>query len=121
MERFWSVRGRLRAHPSRGKNEGQQITRQERVSTKALRKNWVNLVVFVDHNEAVGDSNPGANRARRWSANRVGSRQGLSAMPSLSAEDQQTVAELIGLRAPGHSLPGAFYSSDAVYRAEIAH
>src|SRR5262245_38398182 len=46
--------------------------------------------------------------------------QGLSAMPSLSADDQQTIAELIALRSPGYSLPGAFYASDAVYRAEIA-
>ena len=40
-------------------------------------------------------------------------------MPSLSADEQQKVAELIALRTPGYSLPGEFYSSDAVYRAEL--
>ena len=50
------LRGRRSAHPSRRKNEGQQIALRERFSTKALRKNWVNIDVFVDHNEVVGDS-----------------------------------------------------------------
>jgi len=41
-------------------------------------------------------------------------------MPLLTAEEQQTIADLVALRAVGYSLPGAFYTNDAVYRAEIA-
>jgi glycine betaine monooxygenase A len=41
-------------------------------------------------------------------------------MPSLTADDQQAIAELIASRTPGFSLPGAFYSDNVVYRAEIA-
>jgi Rieske 2Fe-2S family protein len=40
-------------------------------------------------------------------------------MPSITAEDQHTIDRLIASRASGYSLPGEFYSSDAVYRAEL--
>jgi Rieske 2Fe-2S family protein len=40
-------------------------------------------------------------------------------MGSLSAEDNQAVLDLAARRTPGYSLPGDFYASDAVYRAEL--
>ncbi len=40
-------------------------------------------------------------------------------MPCQTAEDQQTIERLIASRASGYSLPGEFYSNEAVYRAEL--
>jgi glycine betaine catabolism A len=40
-------------------------------------------------------------------------------MSSLTAEENRSIAELVALRKPGYSLPGEFYSSELVYRAEI--
>jgi glycine betaine catabolism A len=40
-------------------------------------------------------------------------------MVSLSPEESQAISDLAALRAPGYSLPGEFYSSELVYRAEI--
>ena len=37
----------------------------------------------------------------------------------LTAEENQTLRQLIAAREPGHSLPGQFYSNEAVYRAEL--
>ncbi len=37
----------------------------------------------------------------------------------LTADENQTLRKLIAAREPGHSLPGQFYSSEAVYRAEL--
>lgn len=40
-------------------------------------------------------------------------------MSSLSAEEHRSIIDLVAQRRPGYTLPGEFYSSDAVYRAEI--
>ena len=40
-------------------------------------------------------------------------------MPSLSSVELSQLGELIASRRPGHSLPGDFYSSELVYRAEL--
>ncbi|MEX2308003.1 MAG: Rieske (2Fe-2S) protein [Pirellulales bacterium] len=40
-------------------------------------------------------------------------------MPSLSVHERQTIANLIASREPNYGLPGVFYSSDAVYQAEM--
>jgi glycine betaine catabolism A len=37
----------------------------------------------------------------------------------LTADDNQALRQLIAAREPGHSLPGQFYSSETVYRAEL--
>ncbi|MEX0612641.1 MAG: Rieske (2Fe-2S) protein, partial [Pirellulales bacterium] len=37
----------------------------------------------------------------------------------MSAEENRLIAELIALRQPGYTLPGEFYSSELVYRAEL--
>lgn len=37
----------------------------------------------------------------------------------LTADEHQSIADLVAQRRPGYSLPGEFYSNDAVYRAEI--
>ena len=44
---------------------------------------------------------------------------GHSLMPSLTAEENKSIARLIAEREPGYSLPGEFYSSELVYRAEL--
>src|SRR3990170_1313429 len=46
-------------------------------------------------------------------------RSGHPPMPTLTAEENRTIAELVALRRPGYSLPGDFYSSELVYRAEV--
>jgi Rieske 2Fe-2S family protein len=38
---------------------------------------------------------------------------------SLTAQENQSLRELIAAREPGYGLPGEFYSSEAVYRAEL--
>jgi glycine betaine catabolism A len=40
-------------------------------------------------------------------------------MPPLTAEERQAIVKMIALRRPGHSLPGEFYSSELIYRAEL--
>ena len=40
-------------------------------------------------------------------------------MPTLTAEDKRSIAELVALRKPGYTMPGDFYASELVYRAEI--
>ena len=40
-------------------------------------------------------------------------------MPSLTADEMRAVGSLIASRRPGYSLPGEFYSSELVYRAEL--
>jgi glycine betaine monooxygenase A len=40
-------------------------------------------------------------------------------MPSLTAEENRSIAELVSQRKPGYSLPGEFYLSELVYRAEL--
>jgi Rieske 2Fe-2S family protein len=40
-------------------------------------------------------------------------------MPPLTADEHQVIAEMVALRQPGYSLPGEFYSSELVYRAEL--
>src|SRR5688572_26257877 len=41
-------------------------------------------------------------------------------MPSSTGADYLKIAELVASRVPGHSLPGEFYTCEAVYGAEIA-
>jgi Rieske 2Fe-2S family protein len=40
-------------------------------------------------------------------------------MSALTAAENQEIRDLIARRAPGYSLPGEFYASEAVYRAEL--
>jgi glycine betaine catabolism A len=40
-------------------------------------------------------------------------------MPSLTANEKRAIGTLIASRRPGYSLPGEFYSSDLMYRAEL--
>ena len=42
-----------------------------------------------------------------------------SIMPSLTAAENDALAKLVASRREGYSLPGEFYSSEVVYRAEI--
>jgi Rieske 2Fe-2S family protein len=39
--------------------------------------------------------------------------------PRFTAEENRSIAELVARRQPGYSLPGEFYSSELVYRAEL--
>ena len=40
-------------------------------------------------------------------------------MPTLTAEENRTIAELVAQRRLGYSMPGEFYSNELVYRAEL--
>jgi Rieske 2Fe-2S family protein len=40
-------------------------------------------------------------------------------MPSLTADETRAIGRLVASRRPGYSLPGEFYSSELVYRAEL--
>src|SRR5688500_2421538 len=39
----------------------------------------------------------------------------------LTTDEMKSLRDLVASRQPGYSLPGQFYSSDAVYRAELDH
>src|SRR5687767_14018018 len=45
--------------------------------------------------------------------------KGLNEMPSLTADEKRAIGNLIASRRAGYSLPGEFYSSELVYRAEL--
>lgn len=40
-------------------------------------------------------------------------------MPTLTANEKRSIAEMVALRKPGYTMPGDFYASELVYRAEI--
>src|SRR5262245_58465257 len=40
-------------------------------------------------------------------------------MPSLTAEERRSIADLVSARKPGYSLPREFYVGELVYRAEL--
>jgi Rieske 2Fe-2S family protein len=88
----------------------------ERFCTNTLRKNWVIGYVCPNQNECGGILNRCEFRfvsGRRVSVLRA------SRMSSIDQDSAERIAALVASRQDNYSLPGGFYSDEAVYRAEI--
>jgi Rieske 2Fe-2S family protein len=77
-----------------------------------LRKNWVNQTGLVGHNEL--SPRPVAALTDFCAALATD-----VTMSSLTLDEERSLSELIDRREANHTLPGDFYSSDLVYRAEL--